>query len=159
MNRRLLLAAASLGAVVALAVPTDVYVWPHLEALPAIQTLTLLVVAHNAYRLLTLAYLAPALADAPSQRLARPAAYGELAVTGPAILATLALMTEAGWAVPAVWVFNVVGAASLLHAAYCPSLRTLRITSSSLGTVFFIHTISALLVTHALIFLVLLRGL
>jgi hypothetical protein len=69
----------------------------------------------------------------------------------------LALSARASWAIPIVWVFNVWGAADLLNAFYEGLIGVP--DPGSLGAAFFIPTVIVppLLVTHGLIFWLLLR--
>jgi hypothetical protein len=62
------------------------------------------------------------------------------------------------WAMPAVWVFNLWGTADLLFAFYKGARVGLE--PGSLGAAFYIVTaiVPPLLVSHALIFALLLRG-
>jgi hypothetical protein len=70
----------------------------------------------------------------------------------------LALAAEASWAIAIVWVFNIWGTLDLLHAIYQGQIAV-GIAPGSLGAAFYIPTVvvPALLVTHALIFWLLLR--
>jgi hypothetical protein len=71
------------------------------------------------------------------------------------MIAALALSVRAFWAMSIVWVFNVWGAVDLLYAFY----QGQSIGPGSLGAAFFIPTVVVppLLVTHGLIFWLLLR--
>ena len=73
-------------------------------------------------------------------------------------VATLALAARASWATLIVWVFNVWGAVDRLHAIYQGQIGV-GIDPGSLGAAFFIPTVVVppLLVTHGLIFWLLLR--
>jgi hypothetical protein len=64
---------------------------------------------------------------------------------------------EAGWAVAAVWIFNAWGATDLLFAFYRGA--RVRLDPSSLGAAFYVVTsvVPMLLVSHALVFALLLR--
>jgi hypothetical protein len=74
-----------------------------------------------------------------------------------AIIAAVALAKRASWAIAIVWVFNVWGAADLLFAIY--QGPRLGIEAGDFGAAFFIPTavVPPLLVTHALVFKLLLR--
>jgi len=93
-----------------------------------------------------------------SSDFAAPAAYGDLVAAILAVLATLALQARASWAIAIVWVFNVWGALDLLNAIYNGQIGV-RIAPGSLGAAFYIPTVivPALLITHGLIFWILLR--
>lgn len=81
-----------------------------------------------------------------------PAAYGDFVAGVLAIIATIALSKHASWATPAVWVFNLMGAADLLLAIY--NGVHFHIHPQSLGAAFYLPTaiVPPLLVTHFLIF-------
>jgi hypothetical protein len=89
---------------------------------------------------------------------AAPAAYGDLVAGLLAIVATVGLARQAVWARAAVWSFNTWGAADLIYAG----VKGVRVLPSpgSLGAAFFAPTaiVPPLLVTHALIFLILIRS-
>jgi hypothetical protein len=87
---------------------------------------------------------------------AHPAAYGDLIAALLAFLGILAL--RRGWrtAIPLVWIFNVEGTLDLLNAV----AQGLRYTEDgTLGATFFIPAVvvPALLVTHVIVFIILLR--
>jgi len=86
-----------------------------------------------------------------------PAAYGDLIAGILAIIATLALVETVAWAILAVWIFNVWGAADLLFAFYRGA--RVRLDPGSLGPGFYIVTaiVPPLLVSHVLIFVLLTR--
>jgi hypothetical protein len=65
---------------------------------------------------------------------------------------------RASWAPLLVWVFNVWGAGDLLYAIYLGNVQA-KIDPGALGAAFYIPTaiVPPLLVTHALIFWVLVR--
>jgi len=81
-----------------------------------------------------------------------PAAYGDFVAGLFAILATVALLKRQAWAGAAVWLFNIWGAADLLFALYQGPRAG--IDPGELGAAFFIPTaiVPPLLVTHFLIF-------
>ena len=82
-----------------------------------------------------------------------PAGYGDLIAGIFAIIATAALAHAASRAIPAVWIFNVWGAADLLFAFYKGT--RVRLEPGSLGAAFCIVTaiVPPPLVSHALIFM------
>ena len=138
---------------------TRLYVWPQLRVMRPEDALIPLVVIHT-FRFIGLSFLVPGVVSSslPSG-FARPAAYGDLVAAILAVVATLALSAHAVWALPIVWVFNVWGVADLLHAVYQGQIH-LRIGVESLGAAFYIPTVVVppLLVTHGLIFWLLLRS-
>lgn len=88
---------------------------------------------------------------------ALPAAWGDFVAGLLAIIAAIALSRRAAWAIPAVWIFNVWGAADLLFALYQGPHVGIR--PETLGAAFYLHTaiVPALLVSHFLIFRLLFR--
>src|SRR5262249_1201293 len=117
-----------------------------------------LVVPHT-FRFVGLSFLVPGVVSPSlSSAFAVPAAYGDLIAAILAIIAIGALSAHATWAIAIVWLFNVWGAADLLNAIYQGQIGV-RIGPGSLGAAFFIPTIVVppLLVTHGLIFWLLLR--
>jgi hypothetical protein len=134
------------------------YVWPRLRMMDRDRAVLALVAPHLLFRSLGLSFLVVGVVSASLPAgLSRPAAYGDLVAGLLAIVATLALSRRASWAMPVVWLFNIWGAADFLFAYY--QGLTLRIDPGALGAAFFIPTaiVPPLLVTHALIFRLLLR--
>ena len=133
------------------------YVMPSLLALPRARALVPLLLFHCS-RFIGLAFLIPGVTSQPlDPRFANPAAYGDLVAALLAFLGILAL--RRGWrtAIALVWVFNVEGTLDLLNALtqglrYAPD--------GSLGATYFIPAVvvPALLVTHVMIFIILVRG-
>ena len=143
---------------VASSVFAKLYVYPRLRNVDQSDALALLVSPHLFLRFIGLSFLVPGVV-APSlpAAFAVPAAYGDGFTGIFAIIATIALAKRASWALTMVWVFNVWGAADLLFAVY--QGQKLGIDPGAFGATFFIPTavVPPLLVTHALIFLVLVR--
>jgi hypothetical protein len=142
----------------AFGIVTKVYIWPRLRAMRRTEALIPLVLPHT-FRFIGLSFLIPGVVSPSlSPAFAIPVAYGDLVAAILAGIATLALAARASWAIPMVWVFNVWGAVDLLHAVYQGQIGV-RISPGSLGAAFFIPTavVPALLVTHALMFWLLLR--
>jgi hypothetical protein len=134
------------------------YGWPRLRSLPRREALTAVVVPH-ASRFIGLSFLVQGVVS-PSlpSAFAAPAAYGDLIAAVLALIATLALRGGASWAIAATWVFNLWGAADLVHAIYDGNMVS-KIDPGSLGGAFFIPTavVPGLLVLHILTFRLLLR--
>ena len=132
------------------------YVMPSLLALPRARALEPLLLFH-CFRFIGLAFLIPGVTSQPlDPRFANPAAYGDLLAALLAFLGILAL--RRGWraAIPLVWLFNVEGALDLLNAV----TQGIRYTEDgALGATFFIPAVvvPALLVTHVMVFIILLR--
>ena len=133
------------------------YVMPVLFGLPRAEALVPLLLLH-CFRFFGLAFLIPGVTSQPlDPRFANPAAFGDLLAALLAFLAILSL--RRGWrtAIPLVWVFSVEGTLDLLYAV-TQGLRY--IEGGSLGATYFIPAmvVPALLVTHVMVFIILLRG-
>lgn len=132
------------------------YVMPALRALPRPAALVPLLLLH-AFRFIGLAFLIPGVTAQPlDPRFANPAAYGDLLASLLAFAAIVALRRGWGVAIPLVWIFNVEGSLDLLYAV----MQGVRFNApGAMGATFFIPAVivPALLVTHALIFMLLLR--
>jgi hypothetical protein len=132
------------------------YLWPVLSVQPRDHALRPLLLLHCS-RFVGLAFLVPGVVspDLPPE-FARPAAYGDLVA---ALLALLAFAAIGRWpGTVMIWVFNVWGSADLLYALY-QGLIGVGIRPGQLGAAYFIPTVAVplLLVTHGLIFALLLR--
>ena len=142
----------------AFGIVTKLYIWPWLRGMPREDSLLALVVPHT-FRFIGLSFLVPGVVSPSlSADFAAPAAYGDLVAAMLAVIATLALQARASWAIAIVWIFNVWGTADLLHAIYQGQIGV-GIGPGSLGAAFYIPTVIVppLLVTHGLIFWLLLR--
>jgi hypothetical protein len=86
-----------------------------------------------------------------------PAAYGDLTTSILALLAVATLRSRPGTLV--VWVFNIVGTVDLLNAFYQADRLGVGIAPGLQGAAYFIPTVLVplLLVTHLLVFCILLR--
>jgi len=132
-------------------------VWPALRTLDSGTALLWLIAPHMFLRFIGLSFLVPGVVSASlPKQWALPAAYGDSAAGVLAIIATTALAAGATWAIAVVWIFNVEGAVDLLYAFY--EGARIKLDPGSLGAGFYIVTaiVPPLLVTHALIFLLLL---
>ena len=130
------------------------YVVPRLAALPLRDALTPLLLLH-AFRYLGMVFLVPTVVGpALPAAFAVPAAYGDLLAALLALLAIAALRQAWPVAIPLVWLFNVEGTLDLVNAFY-QGLRN----NVQLGAAYYIPTVAvpALLVTHAMIFAMLIR--
>ena len=140
---------------VAWAVVTALYIWPQLQARSRIEALRPLLAVHG-FRFIGLSFLVPGVvsADLPIA-FARDAAYGDLVAAILALLALAALRSKLGIAL--VWAFNVWGTLDLLNAFYVANATGL--SAGQLGAAFFIPTaiVPLLLITHGLIFRILLQ--
>jgi len=143
---------------VASGILTKLYILPRLRVMNREEALLPLVAPHM-FRFVGLSFLVPGVVStALSTDFARPAAYGDLAAALLAVIAVLALSARASWALPIVWIFNLWGTIDLLYAIYQGQIGV-RIDPGSLGAAFYIPTVVVppLLVTHGLIFWLLLR--
>jgi hypothetical protein len=132
-------------------------IWPVLRRRPRAEALRPLLLLH-AFRFVGLAFLVPGVVSPDlSDGFARPAAYGDLTTSILALLAIVALRTRLGTIL--VWVFNIVGTVDLLNAFYQGNQRSVGITPGLQGAAYFIPTVLVplLLVTHVLVFAILLR--
>jgi hypothetical protein len=133
------------------------YLWPALRNLPRAQALQPLLLLH-CFRFIGLAFLLPGVVspDLPSG-FARPAAYGDLIAAVLALVALVGLRSPLG--IGLVWVFNLWGSADLLYAFYQGRVGV-GFEPGQLGAAYFIPTVVVplLLITHALVFRILLRG-
>jgi hypothetical protein len=130
------------------------YVVPRLAALPLRDALTPLLLLH-AFRYLGMVFLVPTVVGpALPAAFAVPAAYGDLLAALLALLAIAALRQAWPLAIPLVWLFNVEGTLDLVNAFY-QGLRN----NVQLGAAYYIPTVAvpALLVTHAMLFAMLIR--
>ena len=158
MNIAALFGLSILMSFLAYGIVTKLYIWPLLRVMPRQDALIALVVPHT-FRFVGLSFLVPGVVSPSlSSDFAAPAAYGDLVAAILAVIATLALQARASWAIAIVWVFNVWGALDLLNAIYNGQFGV-GIAPGSLGAAFYIPTliVPALLITHGLIFWILLR--
>ncbi len=158
MDVRIIFAFSALMSFLSCSVIAKLYAWPWLRARARDQALVSLVAPHMFIRFLGLSFLVPGVVSpALPGAFAVPAAYGDFVAGILAIAATIALAKHASWAIAGVWIFNVWGAADLLYAFY--SGPHAQIQPGALGAAFYLPTaiVPALLVTHFLVFRLLLR--
>jgi len=158
MDVRAIFAISVLASFVSSAVIARLYVWPWLRARDRRQALASLVAPHTFLRFLGLSFLVPGVVSPALPRaFAVPAAYGDIVAGILAIIAMMLLAKRARRAIPAVWVFNIWGMADLLYAIYAGAHAQIR--PESLGAAFYLPTaiVPPLLVTHFLIFALLIR--
>jgi hypothetical protein len=135
------------------------FAWPWLRTINSEQALIWLVAPHMFLRFVGLSFLVPGVVSSSLPKAwAVPAGYGDFVAGILAIIATVALALGASWGIAAVWIFNVWGAADLLFAFYKGARVNLE--AGALGAGFYIVTslVPILLVSHALIFTVLMRA-
>ena len=158
MDVRVIFALSALMSLVSCSVIAKLYVWPWLRARARDQALVSLVAPHMFLRFIGLSFLVPGVVSpALPAAFAMPTAYGDFVAGILAIAATIALAKRASWAIAAAWIFNVWGAADLLFAFY--SGPHAQIQPGTLGAAFYLPTaiVPSLLVTHFLVFRLLLR--
>ncbi|HZZ84091.1 MAG TPA: hypothetical protein VFE30_06110 [Anaeromyxobacteraceae bacterium] len=140
---------------VAWGIVTARYVWPKLRLRPRVEALRPLLVLHG-FRFVGLAFLVPGVVspDLPPA-FARAAAYGDVTAAVLALLSLWSLPGAAG--VVLAWIFNLWGAADLVNAFYQANASGL--VAGQLGAAYFLPTLGVplLLVTHALVFRILLQ--
>ena len=133
------------------------YVMPALAALPRARALPPLLLLH-CFRFVGLAFLIPGVTSQPlDPRFANPAAYGDLLAAFLAFFGVIALRLRWRAAILLVWLFNIEGTFDLLNAV----ARGLRYNEAGMfGATIFIPMVivPALLVTHLMVFMILLRG-
>jgi hypothetical protein len=145
------------GTFVAFGVLTRLYIWPALRKLPRYEALKILALPH-AFRFIGLSFLFPGVVSPElTSVISIPAAWGDFVAAILALLSIAALTWRWSFAIPLVWVFNVWGTIDLLYAYYNGIM--LELEPGLFGAAFYIPTmiVPPLLVTHALIFLFLLR--
>jgi hypothetical protein len=131
------------------------YIVPRLSAAPFGAALMALLFPHT-LRTLGMVFLVPTVVD-PNlpAAFASPAAYGDLLAALLALVAIVALRARFRLALALVWLFSIEGTLDLLNAIYQGLQHDL--TRYQLGVAWYIPTfiVPALLVTHALIFVLL----
>jgi hypothetical protein len=157
MNPRIAFGLSILLSLLSCMVVAALFVWPRLRTASSEQALIWLVAPHMFLRFIGLSFFVPGVVSALPKAWAVPAGYGDAVAGILAIVATVALAQTFPWAIAAVWIFNVWGAADLLFAFY--KAASVRLEPGSLGAGFYLVTavVPALLVSHALIFGVLVR--
>jgi hypothetical protein len=132
------------------------YIWPALRGRPRGDALRPLLLLH-AFRFEGLAFLVPGVVapDLPAS-FAHAAAFGDLAACLLALLTLATLRGRLGMALA--WLFNLWGTFDLFDAFYQAAASGL--SPGQFGAAFFIPTLGVpmLLVTHGLVFRILLRG-
>jgi len=131
------------------------YIWPELRDRQRDDALRPLLMLHS-FRFEGLLFLVPGVVspDLPSA-FAHSAAYGDIISAALALLSLLTLPTRAGIVI--VWIFNLWGSVDHLRAFYEGNAGGL--LAGQLGAAWFIPTfvVPLLLITHGLIFRILLQ--
>jgi len=159
MNPRAAFGLSVLMSLISSIVAATLFVWPLLRAINSEQALIWLIAPHMFLRFVGLSFLVPGVVSGSLPKAwAIPAGYGDFVAGILAITATAALALGASWAIAAVWIFNVWGAADLLFAFYKGA--RVNLVPGALGAGFYIVTslVPMLLVSHALIFALLIRA-
>jgi hypothetical protein len=94
------------------------YVYPRLKQMPVYNALIVMASVHI-FRHIGLVFLMPSMmgAGAPAG-FGVAVAYGDLAATVLALLSIWALYKRSSFAIPLVWIFNIIGLVDLLNAYY-----------------------------------------
>ena len=133
------------------------YIWPALRLRPRPEALRPLLLLH-AFRYVGLAFLVPGVVSPElPDAFARPAAYGDLTTSLLALFGIATLGTRLGTSIT--WVFNIVGTVDLVNAFYQADRLGVGNAPGVQGAAYFIPTVLVplLLVTHVLVFRILLR--
>ncbi|HKY85397.1 MAG TPA: hypothetical protein VJL90_01390 [Pseudorhodoplanes sp.] len=137
-------------------VAAKIYLLPHLHRLEPRTVLTPILLLHM-MRHLGLMFLAPGAiyAGIPTQ-FTVPAAYGDFLAAILAGIALAAILMQSGAARVLVWIFNIEGS---LDLALAIALATLYNAPPLMGPAYWIPAfwVPALIVTHAIVFVVLLK--
>ena len=134
------------------------YVVPRLSKQPREEALLPLVLL-NTFRTVGLVFLFPQVTGgALPPGFAAPAAYGDLLTTGLAWLSVFALRLRPGWALPLVWLFNLVGITDLLFAMYQGAVTGLPFFQLGVAWLLLTFYVPLLLVSHVIVFWLLLGG-
>jgi hypothetical protein len=158
MNPRAVFGLSTLMSLLSAIVLAVLFAQPSLRNINTEQALIWLVAPHMV-RFIGLSFLVPGVVSASlPQAWAKPAAYGDFVAGILAIIATAGLARTANWAIATVWIFNVWGLGDLLLAFYKGARVNLE--PGALGAGFYIVTavVPVLLVSHALIFELLMRS-
>jgi len=158
MNARAAFGLSVLMSLLSSIIVAILFAWPWLRHSNVQQALMWLVAPHMFLRFIGISFLVPGVVSTSLPKTwAAPAGYGDFVAGILAIIAIVALAETAAWAVLAVWIFNLWGVADLLFAFYKGA--QVRLEPGSLGAAFYIVTaiVPPLLVSHVLIFALLLR--
>jgi hypothetical protein len=158
MNPRAAFGLSTLMSLLSSIVLAVLFARPSLRNINMEQALIWLVAPHMV-RFIGLSFLVPGVVSGSLPKTwAIPAAYGDFVAGILAIIATAGLARTANWAIATVWMFNVWGFADLLFAFYKGA--RINLEPGALGAGFYIVTalVPALLVSHALIFELLIRS-
>ena len=132
------------------------YVMPIMASIPRSSALMPLLLFHSTRHIGMAFLILGVTSESLDPRFANPAAYGDLLAAVLALIAIAGLRLRWAVALPLVWIFNIEGTADLLNALF-QGFRY--VPSGQFGAMYFIPTVvvPALLVTHFLVFWLLLR--
>ncbi len=159
MNPRAAFGLSVLMSLLSSIVVAVLFAWPWLRTNNTEQALIWLVAPHMFLRFIGLSFFVPGVVSGSLPKAwTVPAGYGDFVAGVLAIIATTALAYSARWAIAAVWLFNVWGACDLVFAFYKGA--RVNLMPGALGAGFYIVTavVPPLLVSHALIFELLIRS-
>ena len=119
MNPRAVFGLSILSSLLSSIVVALIFVWPSLQTISNELALMWLMAPHMFLRFIGLSFLVPGVvSESLPKSWASPAGYGDFVAGILAIISTVSLAGGASWAILAVWIFNVWGAADLLFAFY-----------------------------------------
>jgi hypothetical protein len=145
------------GTFVAAGVLAALYIWPAVRGRQRYDALRILALPH-AFRFVGLSFLIEGVVSPElDPAFAVPAAWGDFFAANLALLSIAALTWRWAYAVPLVWLFNLWGTIDLINAYVIGA--ALQVEPGRLGAAYYIPTmiVPLLLVTHCLIFMILLR--
>lgn len=126
MNPHAIFGVSVLMSFIAFGVVGRLYIVPRLGSVSRASAVVALTTPHM-FRFVGLSFLVPGVVASPLPGpFAQPAAYGDLGAAILAVVAVFALSARMPWAVVLVWIFNLWGAADLLHAFYQRPIRRRR---------------------------------
>lgn len=145
------------GAFLASSAVAYLYVWPALRAMPRFDALRLLAAFH-AFRFLGMNFLVAGFVTPElSSDFASKVAWGDFIAAALALFSMAALSRRWSIALPAVWIFNVWGTLDLLNAYYMGATQLRDPGQMGAGIYVPALYVPLLLVSHVLIFLLLLN--
>lgn len=146
------------GAFVTSSVVAYVYVWPAVRALPRFEALRLLAAFH-AFRFFGMNFLVAGFVSPQlNPDFASKVGWGDLIAAVLALLSMAALSARWSIAIPIVWLFNIWGTLDLLNAYYMGVTQLGDPGLMAAGIYVPAFYVPLLLVSHVLIFLLLLNG-
>jgi len=134
------------------------YIWPRLRILPKERALIILMVPHT-FRFVGLTFLIPGVVSPTlTAKIASPAAWGDFGAAILAFIAIAGISRRWSFSTLLVWLFSLWGSVDLVYA-YLNGIR-LRLDPGSLGAAYYIPTaiVPPLLITHGMIFWLLIRS-